>query len=129
ASPNASVLMLRVCPRRVTTMRTLDLREAAAFLKMHPEEVRRRAKCGQIPGGKAGRAWVFIDLDLADYVRSLYAEPRQALQVTSIQELELCPFANVGRSGGSTSSPPTASEYVDLLRPKARPSRKSCTTS
>jgi len=37
-------------------MKTLDLSEAAAFLKMHPEEVRRRAKVGLIPGAKAGRA-------------------------------------------------------------------------
>ncbi|WP_141192949.1 helix-turn-helix domain-containing protein [Cupriavidus metallidurans] len=117
------------CPAQGIRMRTLDLQEAAAFLKMHPEEVRRRAKRGQIPGGKAGRAWVFIDQDLADYVRSLYAHPRQALQVTLGKEPDLCHFANVERSGGSTSSPPTANEYADLLRPKARPSRKSCTTS
>lgn len=63
-------------------MRTLDPQEAAAFLKMHPAEVRRRAKRGQIPGGKAGRALEFIDQDFADFVRSLYAQPRQALQVT-----------------------------------------------
>lgn len=33
-------------------MRTLVLREAAAFLKIHPEELRRRAKLGQIPGAR-----------------------------------------------------------------------------
>lgn len=110
-------------------MKTLDLCEAAAFLKMHPEEVRRRAKCGRIPGGMAGRAWVFIDQDLADYVRSLYANPRQALQVTLGKEPDLCHFANVEQFGGSISSPQMASEYADLLKPKARPSRKNCTTS
>ncbi len=63
-------------------MTALSLIEAAAFLKMHPEEVRRRAKLGAIPGAKASRAWVFIDDDLAAFLRSLYAAPRQALRVT-----------------------------------------------
>ena len=47
-------------------MRTLTLQEAAAFLKMHTEEVRRRAKLGALPGAKAGKCWVFIDDDLAE---------------------------------------------------------------
>jgi hypothetical protein len=51
-------------------MEALTLVQAAQFLKMHPEEVRRRAKRGDLPGAKAGRAWVFIENDLADYVRS-----------------------------------------------------------
>ena len=51
-------------------MRTLSLSEAAALLRMHPEEVRRRAKCGAIPGAKPGRCWIFIEDDLAEYVRS-----------------------------------------------------------
>jgi hypothetical protein len=45
-------------------MRTLSLTEAAVLLRMHPEEVRRRAKCGAIPGAKPGRCWVFIEDDL-----------------------------------------------------------------
>ena len=62
-------------------MKTLNLDEAAQFLKLHPEEVRRRAKAGIIPGAKLGKRWVFIEEDLAAYMRSLYAPPRQALQV------------------------------------------------
>jgi hypothetical protein len=31
-------------------MKTMTLIEAAQFLKMHPEEVRRRAKRGNLPG-------------------------------------------------------------------------------
>jgi hypothetical protein len=41
-------------------MNTLNLRQAAAFLHMHPEEVRSRAKRGLIPGAKVGRKWVFL---------------------------------------------------------------------
>ena len=49
--------------------KTLNLHEAAAFLHMHPEEVRKRAKRGLIPGAKAGRCWVFLETDLAEFVR------------------------------------------------------------
>ena len=38
------------------------------------------------PGAKPGRCWIFIEDDLAEYVRSLYAPPRQALQVTLRKE-------------------------------------------
>jgi len=87
---------------------------------MHPEELRRRAKLGRIPGAKVGRAWVFLDLDLADYVRSLYASPRQALQVTLRKEME-CHFANAAVSGGSTSELAMASEYAALLGLPTKP--------
>ena len=53
-------------------MQTLGLKQAAAFLRCHPEELRRRAKAGVIPGAKVGRAWVFLEEDLAAYLRSLY---------------------------------------------------------
>jgi excisionase family DNA binding protein len=101
-------------------LRTLSLPEAAALLHMHPEEVRRRAKAGAIPGAKPGRAWIFIEDDLADYVRSFYATPRQALQVTLRKEME-CHFANAAVAGGSTSLLPTGSEYAELLGLPVKP--------
>jgi len=101
-------------------MRTFGLGEAAAFLRCHPEELRRRAKIGQIPGAKVGRAWVFLEEDLVDYVRSLYSEPRQALQVTLRKEME-CHFANAAVAGGSTSSLQTGSEYAALLGLPTKP--------
>ena len=82
-------------------MQTLGLREAAAWLRCHPEELRRRAKLGIVPAAKVGRAWVFLVDDIAAYVRSLYPERRQALQVTLRKEME-CHFANAAVSGGST---------------------------
>jgi hypothetical protein len=92
-------------------MKTLNLNEAAAFLHMHPEEVRTRAKRGLIPGAKVGRRWVFIDIDLAEFVRSLYPVRRQALRVSE-SALEL------------TSTLRTLREYDDLLRPAPRRKRK-----
>jgi hypothetical protein len=101
-------------------MKTLDLKEAAGFLRCHPEEVRRRAKAGMLPGAKVGRAWVFLEDDLASYLRSLYPEPRQALQVTLRKEME-CHFANAAVSGGSIFAPPTGNEYAELLKLPTEP--------
>jgi len=63
-------------------LRTLTLEEAANFLHMHPEEVRTRAKRGLLPGAKTGRRWVFLEIDLVEFLRSRYPVRRQALQVT-----------------------------------------------
>jgi excisionase family DNA binding protein len=101
-------------------MKTLGLQEAAAFLRCHPEELRRRAKMGAIPGAKVGRGWVFVEDDLAAYLRSLYAQPRQALQVTLRKEAA-CHFANAAVSGGSTSTPHPGNEYAELLKLPIKP--------
>jgi len=53
-------------------MRTLDLKEAAAFLKMTPAALRRKAANGETPGAKPGKRWCFREDDLAEYLRSLY---------------------------------------------------------
>src|SRR5688572_4489414 len=110
-------------------MQSLSLIEAATFVKLHPEELRRRAKRGLAPGAKVGKCWVFLEPDLADYVRSFYAFPRQALRVASGKEATQCHYANAGQSGGSISALPTESEYANLLGLAVKPSRKSSTTS
>src|SRR5690606_29992417 len=91
-------------------LRTRHLEAAAAFLHMHPEEVRSRAKRGLLPGAKAGRRWVFLEVDLAEYLRARYPRPRQALRVTRSEET-VCHYANAVASGGSTSRRQAASEY------------------
>ena len=110
-------------------MRTMGLKEAAEFLRVHPEELRRRAKAGQIPGAKVGRSWVFLAEDLAGFLRSLYVQRRQALQVTTLDKEGKCHFASVAVSGGSTSSVQVDSEYADLLGLPTSASRKSSTIS
>ncbi len=61
----------------MNAMRTLVLQEAAAFLKLHPEELRRRAKLGQCRCESWPRL-VFLEDDLVGHLRSLYPHPRQA---------------------------------------------------
>lgn len=110
-------------------MRTLDLEEAAAFLKMHPEEVRRRAKLGQLPGAKPGKSWVFLEDDLAEYLRSIYSEPRQALQVTPTKEQQKCHLPNAVVRGGSISQPHQVSAFDALLEQVIKCKHRSSTTN
>jgi hypothetical protein len=98
-------------------MNTLDLHQAAAFLHMHPEEVRRRAKLGLLPGAKPGKSWIFIEDDLVDYVRSQYAVPRQALQVTPRKDTSFS-SANAAIRGGSTPQGQKESPLDILLKQK-----------
>ena len=109
-------------------MRTLNLSEAAQFLKLHPEEVRRRAKAGIIPGAKLGKRWAFIEDDLAEHIRSLYACTRQALQVGH-EEKQLCHSLNAVKRCGLDSPHQMASELDALLQLKTKPKHKNSTTS
>ena len=110
-------------------IKTFTLEEAAAFLKLHPEEVRRRAKCGALPGAKTGKRWELLDADLAEYVRSLYAQPRQALRVASRKEIEACHSTNAAVRGGSMSPHPPASALDALLALPTALGRKNSTTN
>lgn len=53
-------------------MKTLNLAEAASFLKMSSETLRRKVQTGEIPATKTAKGWVFLDDDLALYIRSNY---------------------------------------------------------
>ncbi|CAB4122239.1 SinI-like, DNA-binding domain [uncultured Caudovirales phage] len=47
----------------------MDIEECAALLKVDRTTILRLAQNGEIPGGKIGRAWVFIEQDMLDYLR------------------------------------------------------------
>jgi excisionase family DNA binding protein len=97
-------------------MRTYTLKEAASFLKIHPDTLRERALKGTIPGAKIGKAWVFIEDDIARYLRSQYAsqaiEDRQGLN--EVKEVR-CQSLNGVVSIGSGLSHHRAKGYADLL--------------
>ena len=59
-------------------MNTLNIQEAAQFLRIHPVTLGIKARQGIIPGTKVGKCWVFVDVDLIAYIRSQYQ--RQDLQ-------------------------------------------------
>lgn len=50
-------------------MKTFDIEEAAFFLKISKNECAELARMGEIPGTKIGVCWVFIEEDIAKWLR------------------------------------------------------------
>src|SRR3989344_3632545 len=94
-------------------MKTMDLKEASAFLHMHPVTLLRKVNAGEIPGAKVGKRWLFVDVDLIDHLRSNYS--RRALRGdTEVTSLCLSSNAKTRPSGGS-KSPIEDDEYSKVL--------------
>lgn len=69
-------------------MRTLDIEECAAYLKVDRTTVLKLAMQGVLPGAKIGRAWVFPEDELAAF---LSGEVKR--QQMERRELRLQPFS------------------------------------
>jgi excisionase family DNA binding protein len=75
--------------------RLLTLREAAAFLNVHPNTVRSQVRRGKLPGVQVGRGWRFLEADLIGWIRSRYrnlpatGEWDQPWLFDAVQQLEL----------------------------------------
>ncbi|MDO8961069.1 MAG: helix-turn-helix domain-containing protein [Methylophilus sp.] len=100
-------------------MHTLNLKEAAHFLKIHPVTLGDKARAGEIPGTKIGKCWVFVDVDLIDYIRAQYK--RRDLQGEKVEVLQ-CHSSNekIHRSGGSVL-PTTEDRYRKVLELSTKP--------
>ncbi len=109
-------------------MRTLDLEEAASFLRMSPAVLRLHVRQGRVKAAKPGKRWVFLEDDLAVYLGQLYAGRRQAPLSGSNQEKSLWGYTDAVMSGGSTSPRQTAREYAALLGLTMQSKRKNSTT-
>jgi len=55
-------------------MQTLDLEAAAKFLYASTDTIRELAASGELPAAKVGRAWVFVDVDLIEWLRTQYGK-------------------------------------------------------
>ncbi|WP_157204884.1 helix-turn-helix domain-containing protein [Methylomonas methanica] len=115
----------------MTVMETLDLNEAALFLKINPEVLRRKAKSKQVPGKKVGKRWVFVKEHLADWVSDRYPASARNMQVvdgyTSKENIP-CQSTSEKTHGGFNSPRRTEREYNDLLALKSSKKHKNCTT-
>jgi excisionase family DNA binding protein len=95
------------------TVKSWGLKEAAAFLRIHPDTLALWAREGRIPGCKVGRSWVFMPELLEDYVLSLIkvpspsvaamGRPRKSLAERLSERLER-KIAERKASGGSEPS-------------------------
>ena len=48
---------------------TVDIDEAAALMKAETDKVMELARCGDLPGAKIGKAWVFMREDVVEFVQ------------------------------------------------------------
>ena len=92
-------------------MSTLDVTAAALLLKVHPTTLQNLARRGLVPSCKVGRAWVFVESLLLDYLR---ARSVARYVETPIEEDPECPSTS-GRTrpiGGSSFRPYAASRSL-----------------
>lgn len=101
-------------------MNTLDLDQAAQFLRLNPSTLQARAKAGIISGAKIGREWVFIEDDLVAYIRSQYPANK------GTQE---CHSTKSARRGTPTSSTKAGEFAAALDLPTAKKRSASMTNS
>ena len=69
------------------TTRTLGAVEAASLLRIHPQTLMARARAGIIPGCRVGKAWVFLETLLVEY---LVAQSQMRVSVADAQEKSEC---------------------------------------
>ncbi|GJM12667.1 MAG: hypothetical protein DHS20C12_10700 [Pseudohongiella sp.] len=100
----------------MTEHETLDLYEAADFLKMHWQTLRERAVAGLVPGAKLGKRWVFLKDDLVSCLRSHYSTSRPRSQVQHLGESLCCTNDQPRPTGGANLPHPTEDEYDNLLK-------------
>lgn len=85
-------------------MSTLDLAQAAQLLKVHPKTLQKLARLGHVPSFKVGRAWVFVEKLLLEW---LVTESLSRVSVVELQEKSECRStdARTHRTGGSSYRP------------------------
>lgn len=104
-------------------MKTLDLKQAAALLKMHPQTVMDRSKAGDIPGAKPGKCWVFVEEDLIEWIRSKYHDRREGKDKRGKKQCSTS--AQIVDFGGIGSLRQMEEQYANLLKLKTKKERKS----
>ena len=73
-------------------VRTFDLKQAADFLKVSPCTAQEMAASGELPGAKIGRAWVFLEEDLVNWLR-------EQIKIQRLQRQEQHPILSEVPSG------------------------------
>lgn len=104
-------------------MTTLNLEQAADLLKVSLCTLYDRVRRGLVPGVKVGKRWVFIEVDLLDYIRGQYKVP------APLKELP-CHYTSrkVLRIGTSTSPARKVGTLDDLLEQVIKGKHRSTTT-
>ena len=104
-------------------METLDLGQASKLVKLHPSTVLAKARAGEIPAAKPGKCWVFIDIDLLDWLREQYTSNRQKVSANNNGE-RTCSLKERKVITGISSLPSKVKLYTDLLEPATKETLK-----
>ena len=107
-------------------MKVLNLEEAAELLHIHPVTLLRKAQSGEVPAAKPGKRWIFLQIDLVEYLRAQYA-PR--VMQGEHEGVKLCRSTNakILPSGGSSFTTVEKS-YREVLGLPTRQKLRSITT-
>jgi excisionase family DNA binding protein len=100
-------------------MKTLDVEEAALMLHTCESTVYELVNNGELPAAKIGRKWVFVDIDLIEFIRSKYSPKGKGAKCHSTSEV---------KSGGYMSLS-TDTELDNLLAPVTKRKPKHSTTN
>lgn len=99
-------------------MKTFGLVEAAEFVRMHPHTLEALARSGDAPGAKMGKCWVFIDEDLAGWIRSRYSDGEKQCRSANVKEVV----------SGSASGRSAVKRFENLLAQRTKKPRRNTTT-
>jgi hypothetical protein len=100
-------------------MQTFNLVEAAEFVKMHPQTLEAKARAGEAPGAKMGKCWVFIDEDLAGWIRSRYSDGEKQCRSAKVREVV----------SGSANGRSAAKQLESLLAQRINSPRRNTKTT
>ena len=106
--------------------RILTLTQAARLLKAHPDTVSEAIRERGLPAARLGRAYLFIEDDLIDWVRQQYSAPLQGSQAPQREKQACASIAEASAApGGSTSPYRAASALSAALAPQTKPRRRN----
>ena len=104
---------------------TLNLEEAATFLKIHTVTLSVKAASGEIQGAKIGKRWVFLKVDLIEHIRAQY----QLRALQGERKETLCHSINVRtRPLGGLKSPSLDEQYNAVLGLATKSKPRNITT-
>ena len=111
---------------QIFNTKTLNIAEAAAFLKIHPVTLSIKAATGEIQGAKIGKRWVFLEVDLVEHIRAQY----QVRALQGERKETLCHSTNAKTPlHGGLKSPSVEKHYKEALGLTTKSKPRNYTTS
>ena len=100
-------------------MKTYDINEVADFLKVDRTTALQLAADGVLPGAKVGRAWVFLEDELVNYLRDVTRAQTQGrrAQIEACNALRIAQPPLSRTAGSRRRTPPELPELAGEVAP------------